>query len=62
MDMMSSMAIQSMDLSAAKLRVSYSMSMSKEVMDLQENMATQLVQEMLPPLNPTLGTFIDTYA
>ena len=57
MDMMNSIAALSMDMSAARLQQSMSISVQKKVMDTQE-LAAQELLKMLPPQTST----IDTYA
>lgn len=57
MDMMNSIAALSMDMSAARLQQSVSISVQKKVMDTQE-LAAQELLKMLPPQTNT----IDTYA
>lgn len=57
MDMMNSIAALSMDMSAARLQQSVSISVQKKVMDTQE-LAAQGLLKMLPPQTST----IDTYA
>ena len=57
MDMMNSIAALSMDMSAARLQQSVSISVQKKVMDTQE-LAAQELLKMLPPQTIT----IDTYA
>lgn len=57
MDMMNSIAALSMDMSAARLQQSVSISVQKKVMDTQE-LAAQELLKMLPPQTST----IDTYA
>lgn len=58
--MMDSIAGMATNLSTAKLAVNYSVSMTKKVMDSQEQVAQGLL-EMLPPA-PAKGEFIDVYA
>lgn len=60
MDMMSSIAAASMDISAAKVQTGVSLSVTKKVMDTQE-LAAQEMLRMLPA-TPGRGDFIDTYA
>jgi len=62
MDMMSSIAAQSMSLSAATVAQQYSVSVAKKVMDSQE-LAAQELLEMLPqqPQVP-MGQHLDVYA
>ena len=57
MDMMDSIAALSMDMSAARIQQSASISVQKKVMDTQE-LAAQELLEMLPPQT----SVIDTYA
>ncbi len=62
MDMMSSIAAESMGLSAAATAQQYSVSVAKKVMDTQE-LAAQELLEMLPqqPQVP-MGRYLDVYA
>lgn len=45
-------------LSASKLAMEYSTSVTKKAMDTQEELATSLIQNMLP----SKGQYIDVYA
>ncbi len=62
MDMMSSIAAQSMSMNAAAVAQQYSVSVAKKVMDSQE-LAAQELLEMLPqqPQIP-MGQYLDVYA
>lgn len=60
MDMMNSIAGAAMDMSAAKVQMGVSLSVTKKVMDTQE-LAAQEMLRMLPA-TPGKGEFIDTYA
>lgn len=58
--MIESIAAASVDMSAARMAVEYSMAVTKKVMDTQE-LASQELMRMLPPI-PVQGQYIDTYA
>lgn len=60
---MDSIAHMSMDMSASRTAMGYSLALTKKVMDSQE-LAAQELLAMLPqaPAQPPLGQFIDTYA
>ncbi len=60
MDMMSSIAAQSMSMSAAQFAQSYSIAVAKKTMDTQE-MAAQELLSMLPD-TPAKGQYVDVYA
>lgn len=60
MDMMNSIAAQSMSMSAAQFAQQYSISVAKKAMENQEQAAQQIL-EMLPP-TPPMGQNIDVYA
>ncbi len=62
MDLMNSIAAQSMGMSAAKVAQQYSLSVAKKAMDTQE-LAAQELLEMLPqqPQVP-MGQYLDVYA
>ncbi len=62
MDMMTSIAAQSVSLSAAQTAQQYSVSVAKKAMDTQE-LAAQELLEMLPqqPQVP-MGQYLDVYA
>lgn len=55
-------AAMSMDLSAAKLQMNVSLSMSKKVMDLQEVQAEGLMEMLPPSLSPEVGQIINVKA
>lgn len=59
--MMTSVASMSMDLAAVKLSQSLQISVAKKTMETQE-IALKAITEMMPPLPPGDGTYIDTYA
>lgn len=61
MDMMSSIAAASMDMSAARFSTDYSLAVTKKVMDTQE-LAGQEIAKMLAAAVPAKGQYIDTYA
>lgn len=64
MSMMTDIAAMSMSMNTAALQQSYSVAMAKNVMETQEEMATNIL-EMLPQQQmptPPLGQYIDTYA
>ncbi len=60
MDMMNSIAAQSVSMSAAEFSQQYAISVTKKAMDSQEQ-AAQALLEMLPP-TPPMGQYIDVYA
>lgn len=59
MDLMNSIAAQSMSMSAAQFAQQYSLSVAKKAMETQE-LAAQELLDMLPQ-NP-MGQYIDVYA
>ncbi|MCI8477814.1 MAG: putative motility protein [Oscillospiraceae bacterium] len=62
MDMMSSIASMATSMQAANFANSYSLAVTKKVMDSQE-MAAQEILEMLPDVAAMAkGQYIDTYA
>ena len=59
--MMNDIALASMEMSAARMAMQYSMSMQKMTMsDMEQQAMGEL--EMLPPTTAGAGNFIDTYA
>lgn len=58
--MVDSIAQTAMGMSAAQFSMAYATSVTKMVMDTQEE-AAQAMMEMLPPA-PGMGQYIDTYA
>jgi len=60
MDLMNSIAAQSVSMSAAEFSQQYAISVTKKAMDSQEQ-AAQALLEMLPP-TPPMGQYIDVYA
>ncbi len=61
MDMMTSVASMSMDIAAVKLQQGIQISVAKKAMETQE-IALKAITEMMPPLPPGNGTYLDTYA
>lgn len=61
MDMMRSIAAVSMDMSAARFSVDYSLAVTKKTMETQE-LAGQELTKMLSSAGEAVGKFIDTYA
>lgn len=60
MDLMNSIAAQSMQMSATQMGQSYAISVTKKAMDTEE-MAAQELLEMLPEV-PAKGQYIDVFA
>ncbi len=61
MDMMSSIAAQSMKMSETEFGQQYAISVTKKAMDTQE-IALQEIQRMLPQTPPPMGYSFDVYA
>lgn len=61
MNMMNSIAGAAMDISASKLALDYSISVTKKIMDTQELVAQELLT-MLPQQSSAKGEFIDVNA
>lgn len=61
MDMLNSIAAASMDMSAARFSVDYSLAVTKKTMETQE-LAGQELAKMLSSASEAKGKFIDTYA
>ena len=66
-DMMSSIAGLAMDMKAAQFAQNYNVSLTRKIMDTQEEVAAQMVEQMLPPeaaIVPQVpkGEFLDVYA
>ena len=57
--MLDSMASFSTDYSAARLAMDYAVAVTDKAMETQEQLATNMIQNMLPV---TKGQYIDTYA
>lgn len=65
MDMMSSIASMSSEMTAARFAMDYATSITKKSMDLTETLAEGFFNDMLPqtlPTAPSEAMFIDTYA
>ncbi len=60
MDMMSSIAAQSMSMKAAEFQQNYAVSLTKNAMETQE-IAVQEILELMPE-TPAKGQYIDVYA
>ncbi len=60
MDLMSSIAAQSMEMKASEFQQNYSIAVTKKAMDAEE-MAAKAILEMMPSA-PAKGQYVDVYA